>query len=188
MVAAIDPMTLKAALSALAQGQVIAYPTEAVYGFGCDPFRADAVARLLQLKRRPVEKGLILVASSWRQLELLIEPIPPRALAQVLSTWPGPFTWVFPASSAAPSWIRGAHRTIALRVSAHPVVQELCQAYGGPIVSTSANRDGEAPLRDARMVEMMFGKTVDFIVPGRVGGQSSPTMIRDAVSGMILRK
>lgn len=178
---------LQDAVNCLKQGKVIAYPTEAVYGFGCDPFQLNAVARLLQLKKRPVEKGLILVAADWQQIEALVEPIPPRALARVFATWPGPFTWVFPASPLAPSWIRGSHSTIALRVSAHPLVQALCQAYGGPIVSTSANRDGQPPLREYAMVQMMFGKEVGYILPGKVGGQNNPTTIRDAVSGITLR-
>lgn len=183
----IKPADLQAALTSLNQGKVIAYPTEAVYGFGCDPFCADAVGRLLQLKQRSVEKGLILVAADWQQIESLVEPIPPRALVQVFATWPGPHTWVFPASSAVPSWISGKHTSVALRVSAHPVVQELCRAYGGPLVSTSVNRDGQPPLRDYRTVQMMFGKQLDFIVPGKVGGQNNPTIIRDAISGMVLR-
>lgn len=177
---------LHKALSCLRQGGVIAYPTEAVYGFGCDPFNGDAVAKLLQLKQRSVDKGLIVVASEWEQIESWVQPIPPRALAQVLASWPGPNTWVFPASSLAPGWIRGRHTTVALRVSAHPVVQALCRAFG-PLVSTSANREGEPPLRDSRTLQMMFGKQVGFIVPGLVGGQLNPTTIRDAISGLVLR-
>lgn len=182
-----DSATLAAALACLKRGQLVAYPTEAVYGFGCDPFSSDAVGRLLQLKRRAVEKGLILVAASWPQLEPFVQPIPPRALAQVLGTWPGPYTWVFPASAIVPRWISGEHPTVAVRVSAHPIVQALCQAYGGPIVSTSANRQGELPLRDSRTVQMIFGKHIDLIVPGKVSGQANPTTIRDAISGVVLR-
>jgi L-threonylcarbamoyladenylate synthase len=182
-----DSAVLQTALTALRQGQVIAYPTEAVYGFGCDPFNADAVANLLALKQRSVDKGLILVASDWSQIEALAQPIPPPALAQVLATWPGPYTWVFPASSQAPPWICGRYHTIALRVSAHPIVQALCQAFAGPLVSTSANREGEPPLRDSRTLQMMFGKQITCIVPGKVGGQLNPTTIRDAVSGIVLR-
>ncbi len=178
---------LNASLNCLKKGQILAYPTEAVFGLGCDPFNADAVGRLLMIKQRSVDKGLILVAATWQQIESLVEPIPPRALTQVLATWPGPFTWVFPVSPAVPHWIRGKHRTIALRVSSHPVIQELCQAFGGPIVSTSANRDGQPPLRDYRAVCMMFGKQIDFILPDKVGGQNNPTIIRDAISGETIR-
>jgi L-threonylcarbamoyladenylate synthase len=178
---------MQAAINSLRQGQVIAYPTEAVYGFGCDPFQHEAVIRLLQLKHRSADKGFILVAAHWRQLEALVAPIPPRALAQILATWPGPYTWVFPASDLAPAWICGPGRTVALRISAHAVVQELCEGFGGPIVSTSANREGEPPLRDYRAVQIMFGKQIAVIVPGKVGGQIKPTVIRDAISGAIIR-
>lgn len=179
---------LNAALERLRQGHIIAYPTEAVYGFGCDPFNPTAVDKILQLKRRNPNKGLILVAADWEQLHALVEPIPPLALAQVFTTWPGPHTWVFPCSALAPAWIRGSHRSIALRVSAHPMVQALCRAYNGPIVSTSANREGEPPLRDFRTMQIMFGKQIDFIVPGKVSGEAQPTSIRDAISGVFLRK
>lgn len=184
----LNPADLNAAVNCLKTGKVIAYPTEAVYGFGCDPFNRDAVNKLLQLKQRPLEKGLILVAANWEQIEFLAEPLPPMALMRVFADWPGPYTWVFPASTAVPAWIRGRHPTIALRVSAHPIVQELCLSFGGPIVSTSANQDAQPPLRDYRTVQIMFGNQVDFIVPGKVGGQLNPTVIRDAISGTVLRK
>jgi len=178
---------LATVLKYLQEGKVIAYPTEAVYGFGCDPFNQEAVNKLLQIKHRNPDKGLILVASDWRQIENLVEPIPPIALSQVLASWPGPHTWVFPASTLVPHWIRGKHRTIAVRVSAHPIIQEICQIFTGPIVSTSANRESEPALRDTRTVQMMFSKQIDFIVPGKVSGQARPTTIRDAISGTVLR-
>ncbi len=183
----LKPEILNSALSCLNKGLVIAYPTEAVFGLGCDPFNLNAVQRLLSIKSRSMEKGLILVASEWSQIETLVEPIPPRSLIQIQSNWPGPFTWLFPASQHVPDWIKGHHNTVALRISAHPIVRELCQAFSGPLVSTSANQEGELPLRDTRSVEIMFGKQVDFIVPGKVGGQANPTIIRDAISGEIIR-
>lgn len=187
MQSTLKPEILNAALSCLNQGLVIAYPTEAVYGFGCDPYNLSAVQRLLSIKTRSMEKGLILVASEWSQIETLVEPIPPLLLTQIRSTWPGPYTWLFPASLHVPDWIKGRHNTIALRISDHPIVRELCRAFASPLVSTSANREGELPLRDTRSVEIVFGKQVDFIVPGKVGGQANPTMIRNAVTGEIVR-
>jgi L-threonylcarbamoyladenylate synthase len=183
----LEPADLKKALDCLNRGGIIAYPTEAVYGLGCDPFNQEAVRRLLQIKQRSMDKGLILVASNWMQIEPLTEPVPPAALAQAMATWPGPFTWVFPASARAPSWVRGKHPSIALRISAFPIIQELCNAYHKPIVSTSANRDGEPPLRDYRTMQIMFGSEVDFIIPGRVEGLPNPTLIRDVLSGEVLR-
>src|SRR3990167_4516311 len=127
----------------LQQQGVIAYPTEAVYGLGCDPFSELAVKKILKLKKRDINKGLILIASNWKQIENLIQPIPDEKLSQVMQTWPGPVTWLFPASDEVPRWISGAHSTIALRITAHPIAKALCEKWNGPIVSTSANKEGE---------------------------------------------
>ena len=144
------PLTSNEAADALRRGGVIAYPTEAVWGLGCDPFDESAVLRLLAIKQRPVEKGLILIAATLEQLKPLIDvaAVPTDRLADVLSSWPGPYTWVMPATAQAPRWITGQHRGIAVRVSQHPTVVGLCQAYGGALVSTSANLSGGiSPLR-----------------------------------------
>lgn len=180
-------MELLTAVKTMRAGGVIAYPTEAVYGFGCDPFNQTAVLKLLALKKRNPRKGLILVASCFEQIKPLITPIAPQLLTHVLETWPGPVTWVFPASDAVPAWVRGDHQTIALRVSAHPIVQQLCDQFCGPIVSTSANLEGELPTRDYRFTQIAFKNAVDFIINGSVGKLSRPTTIRDAITHEILR-
>lgn len=184
----IDPEEIKKAVDALKKGGVIAYPTEAVYGLGCDPFNVDAVGQLLHIKHRHMDKGFILVASNWKQVEPLVEHIAPPLLAQVLQNWPGPISWVFPAKSSIPAWITGKHKTIALRVSAHPAIQALCLSFGGPIISTSANIEGQPPARNYRTVKMTFGKLISMIVKGEVGQSAKPSEIRDAITGEIIRK
>src|SRR5260221_11728463 len=87
------------------EGGIIAYPTEAVFGLGCDPLNEPAVMRVLRLKNRSPDKGVILIASSWQQLEPLVQHLPPDKLKKVLDTWPGPVTWVFPAADIVPIWI-----------------------------------------------------------------------------------
>lgn len=176
------------AVRTLRDGGVIAYPTEAVYGFGCDPFNSQAVFKLLSIKRRQPEKGVILVASDWHQIESLTQPIAPQLLSHIQSTWPGPNTWVFPASDLVPTWIRGHHETIALRISAHPVVHELCERFCGPIVSTSANIEGHPSKRDYRTCYIAFKDSVDYIFQGRCGGANNPSTIRDAITNQILRR
>jgi L-threonylcarbamoyladenylate synthase len=176
------------AVRVLRAGGIIAYPTEAVFGLGCDPFQELAVQRILQLKQRSIEKGLILVAATWEQVAFLVESLDPQILKQVLATWPGPHTWVFPASSAAPSWICGNHNSVALRISAHPVVQALCKQFGKPIVSTSANRAQQAPAYNKLEVQQIFGESIDYIIDGVVGDSLTPTEIRDAISGKVLRE
>ena len=176
------------AVECIKKGDVIAYPTESVYGLGCDPMNANAVANLLEMKRRDLGKGFILVASSFDQVLPFIEPPPPLNLTQVLATWPGPVTWIFQASAYTPSWLTGDHAsTIAIRVSAHPVIRAICESYGKPIISTSANIAGEIPARCFDMVNMTFGEHVKMIVKGSVGQLKKPTTIRDVISGEVLR-
>jgi len=182
-----NQINIKKAVKILIQGGIIAYPTEAVYGLGCDPFNEQTVLRLLQLKHRPIAKGLILIASHWEQLENLIKPVPSELLAKVQATWPDPTTLVFPANNKVPYWIRGAHNSVAIRVTNHPIAKAICEAYGKPIVSTSANIEGEKPVRNSKQVQKQFPEGIDFIVPGKVGNLKSPTMIRDLLTDKILR-
>lgn len=171
----------------LQQGGVIAYPTEAVYGLGCDPFNQAAVNRLLALKKRSWEKGLILIAASWEQIVDYVEPIPTPRMDAVLATWPGPITWIFPATTRVPEWIRGRHDSIAIRVTAHPLAQALCAAFGKPLVSTSANLEGQPPARFPEEVAKIFPDSLDLIVEGALGDSLKPTEIREARTGKVLR-
>ena len=168
-------------------GGIIAYPTEAVYGLGCDPFNQDAVIKLLQLKKRSVEQGLILIASSWQQIKNLYIELPSPALQRIKPTWPGPVTWLLPASQEVPAWITGKHSRVAIRITAHPVAKSICDVVDQPLVSSSANVSGESALRDAVTVKEKFAHAIDFIVPGNVGNLMQPTIIRDAITGKLIR-
>jgi L-threonylcarbamoyladenylate synthase len=174
------------AVVALRAGGVIAYPTEGVWGLGCDPFNEQAVRRVLDLKQRSEAKGLIMIAASVVQIASWLDELSMAQKAEVLATWPGPYTWVVPAS-AAPHWLRGEHDSVALRVSDHPGVHLLCEAWGGPLVSTSANRSGQSALLDAASVQREFGAALDAILPGPLGADPRPSEIRDALSGVVLR-
>jgi len=178
---------IAAAVTALRRGGVIAYPTEAVYGLGCDPANRDAVARLFELKRRPPEQGVLLIAADFAQVEKFIDPVPAEALARARDTWPGPHTCVFPRSPSTPGWLAGAHAGIALRVTAHAPTTELCRVFGSAIVSTSANRHGAPPARTAADVRSAFGSELAYILDAPTGGLERPTPIRDAVSGGVFR-
>ncbi|HVV96529.1 MAG TPA: Sua5/YciO/YrdC/YwlC family protein [Rhodanobacteraceae bacterium] len=176
-------------LCALRAGGVVAYPTEAVYGLGCDPRNRRAFDRLFAIKQRPATQGVLLIAADFAQLEPYIDAnaLPEEARDRAIATWPGPHTWIFPRSPEAPDWIAGAHRGIGVRVTAHAPAAELCRAFGGALVSTSANRHGEPPARSAEEVRAIFGAEVDAILNGPVGGLERPTPIRDAISGIALR-
>jgi len=178
---------LQHAVNVLKQGGIIAYPTEAVYGFGCDPFNQQAVMRLLQIKHRSVDKGLIIIAANWQQVQALAKPLTKSQLDAAFATWPGPTTWVFPAATTTPNWLTGKHSSIAIRITAHPTAKELCQLFAGPIVSTSANIEGKNPGRDYQTVYQQFAGQVDYIIDAAVGNLPNPTMIKDALTGHVIR-
>lgn len=178
---------LRTARRLIKAGGIVAYPTEAVYGLGCDPLNPRAVMRLLALKQRPWQKGLILVASNREQLLPYLQPIAPAVEDKLARTWPGPVTWLLPAFPEVPYWLRGEHETLAVRITAHPEAAALCNAIGGPIVSTSANLAGHPPARSALEVRLALGEHVDYILHGPLGEQRQPTEIRDAMTGQVVR-
>ena len=178
---------LAEAARVLARGGLVAYPTEAVYGIGCDPNNSEAVHRLLALKQRSISKGLILIAADTSQLETWIGTLPHSSWERILATWPGPVTWVVPPGPSVTPVLRGQNRGIAVRVTAHPLAAALCRAFGGALVSTSANRSGEPPARDIESVRAQFGTCIDYYLQGPLGGRDRPSEIRDAISGAVLR-
>lgn len=177
---------LRVAARCLQYGAVLAYPTEAVWGLGADPFNHVAVQHLLRLKQRPQSKGLILVGASMDQFGALVADLSDAQKAQLRLSWPGPNTWLVPHQGLIPPWICGDHDTVALRVSAHPVVQALCRWVGGPIVSTSANPQGLVPARYGYRVRRYFGDAV-YYCSGQVDLTARPSVIRDLRSGQVLR-
>ena len=177
------------AVAALQQQDVIAYPTEAVFGLGCDPQNEQAVMKLLAIKQRPVEKGLILVAANIAQLTGYIDTdkLSSEQLAEINATWPGPYTWVMPSKPTVPKWLTGQFDSIAVRISAHPTVQALCNEFGGPITSTSANLTGLAPCITAQEVNQQLASHLGYVVDEQVGELAQPTTIRDALTGKHFR-
>ncbi|MCW8807453.1 MAG: Sua5/YciO/YrdC/YwlC family protein [Rhodanobacter sp.] len=184
-----DLAGIAAAAALLRSGGVLAYPTEAVFGLGCDPHNRQAFEHVFALKQRPPTQGVLLIAADFAQLERYVElsAVPGSVMQQVRASWPGPRTWIFPRSAEAPDWIAGAHAGIALRVTAHEPAAALCRAFGGALVSTSANPHGQPPARSASAVEAYFGDRLDGLLDAPLGGQLNPTEIRDALSGAIIR-
>ncbi|QKJ85401.1 L-threonylcarbamoyladenylate synthase [Paramixta manurensis] len=181
--------TLPFCVEKLRQNAVIAYPTEAVFGLGCDPDDENAVMRLLALKQRPVEKGLILIAADYQQLEPYVSDreLSVEQRERMFARWPGPVTWVLPATPQTPRWLTGRFDSLAVRVSDHPGVQALCRAFGKPLVSTSANLTGLPPCRTVDEVLQQFG--ADFpVMKGETGGRDNPSEIRDVISGELIRQ
>lgn len=178
------------ALDALKQGEVIAYPTEGVFGVGCDPDNPEAIKKLLTLKQRPVEKGLILIAASYQQLLPYIDETQLTAdqLQRVQQTWPGPVTWIMPCSDRVSSWVSGQFDSIAVRVTDHPLVQKMCNAFGKPLTSTSANLTGEPPCMTTAEVYHQLGDRLVAVLEGETGGREKPSEIRDAKTSKVLRQ
>lgn len=171
----------------LKRGGVVAYPTESCYGLGCDPRNERAIRRILLLKRRSPTKGMIVIAAHRNQLRPYLAPLTPALERRMRAAWPGPHTWLVPASSFCSAVLRGKHDTIAVRVTAHAGAAALCRAAGMALVSTSANLSGGKPAKTAAQCRRLFGRRV-LLVPGPIGTRRRPSTIQDLISGAIFRK
>jgi len=179
-------LKLRLAARWVESGGIIAYPTEAVFGLGCDPLNPDAVHRLLDLKRRPAHKGLILIAADVSQLLPFVELLPDALMRPVLASWPGPVTWLFPTRPDTPDWLIGSHDTLAVRVTAHALAASLCRRCG-PLVSTSANQAGSHPARTPLEVRLRLPEPPDLILHAPLGDADRPSRILDARTGRAIR-
>ena len=171
----------------IARGGVVAYPTEACFGIGCDPTQHAAVARILSIKNRPSSMGMILIADRFERLTPYLDTSEPSIFQDPLSTWPGPHTWVLPANRKGGRLLVAKDNSIAVRITDHPTAAMLCRLCRHPIVSTSANRHGTPPARKSEQVTSRMGEQLDYIVRGPVGGLKNPTRIQNAITGQLLR-
>ena len=182
-------LTLSECNDRLKKGDVIAYPTEAVFGLGCDPNNEAAVLTLLKLKQRSIDKGLILIASHYQQLLPYIDDssLNKEQKQLAFTSWPGPVTWIFPKNRTTPYFLTGKFDSIAVRVTDHPLVCQLCDLFGKPLVSSSANLSGHNPCRTVFEVKSQFGE--DFpVLKGETGHRLQPSEIRDIRTGKIIRQ
>jgi L-threonylcarbamoyladenylate synthase len=177
---------LGVAASVLRGGGVVAHATEAVWGLACDPFNGAAVARLLDLKRRSVTKGLIVIASDATEFADELAALDEVSAARVCASWPNAETWLLPNRSF-PGWITGNRAEVAVRVPGHAQARALCARFGGALVSTSANPSNRVPARTQLAVRRYFGAHLDYVLPGHVAGAAAPSRIRRAVSGATIR-
>lgn len=180
------------AAECLAQGKVLAYPTEAVWGLGCDPLNETAFLEILRLKQRPIEKGVILLAGQLSQVEHLLQNLEPDIRDKVIASWTNlsnqsrATTWLLPADQNIPAWIKGNHTQVAVRVTNHPQCIALCHAFNGYIVSTSANPAGLVSARSIQEVNQYFGSEVNYL-NGDLGLSQEASRIIDAVTGDVIR-
>ena len=189
-------MSLARAVAVLRAGGVIAYPTEAVFGLGCDPWCEAALGRIVAIKRRRFTKGLLLIGADGGHLEPFVRPDwmdwVERCLVRERRASDPPVTWLVPARAGVPGAVTGSRSgsraRVAVRITAHPVAAGLCRGFGGAIVSTSANTAAAPPGRRALEVRRRLGGKLDLVVPGPTGGHLRPSAIRDAESGRTLRE
>ena len=171
----------------LKNGGIVAMPTEAVYGLHCDPRNEAAIRKILRLKKRDANKGFILIASDWAQLQAFIKPLPAAIEQKLKDSWPGPITWVVPAQDNISPLITGAFDTVAVRITEHPIVKNICAEFGSALISTSANISDESAATTAVAVADIFTHHIDLIIEGPLGQQSKPTSILDAFTDKKLR-
>lgn len=177
---------LRAAASALRRGGVVAHACEGVWGLACDPFRRAAVASVLAIKGRAAAQGLVVVAHDAAQFAPELDCLDDAIATRIRASWPGFVTWVVP-TRRFPEWITGGRGSVAVRVPGHAQARALAAAFGGPIVSTSANRTGCEPARTAQAVAASLGAEIDYLLPGEIGNRKGPSRIVDAVSGAAIR-
>lgn len=177
---------MQQARARLRAGGVIAYSTESCFGLGCLPTDVRAIRRVLTVKARPNHKGLIVIAADIGQIRHLVQPLTAAQWAELAGYWPGPYTFLLPASRRVPPALRGRHQQIAVRITAHGEAAALCRALGTALVSTSANRAGQRALKTARGCRQAFGTAV-LTLPGRIGKRRKPSTIIDFATGRVLR-
>lgn len=183
-----QPQQLEQALRALRAGGLIVYPTEGIYGLGCDAANAAAVQRLLALKQRPEAMGLISIIADLQQAEAWLDPVYREHWHKATASWPAAHTWLFPCTPAAPAWLTGEHRDrLALRVPDHAFCRQMCAAFGAPVVSTSANVSGEPAVSRFAELDPRIVAAADVIIQLPCGQQARPSTITDLLSNQHLR-
>lgn len=171
--------------TSLRGGAVLAYPTETVYGLGCDPWQRTAIQKLFELKGRRLEQSPLILIPGVHWLKRLTKSIDLLTARLVDQFWPGPLTIVFPASREIPAWLIRDDETIAIRMSCHPWVMEFMKTYDAPLISTSANPSGEAPASTLEDVKRYFPTGIDVVVEGTCAAASKGSTIVTVRDDMI---
>lgn len=176
------------AAKVLDHGGVIAYPTEAVWGLGADPFQRAAVERILELKQRPMSKGLILVSGQAEHFLPYMDPLENELVERFFSDQEKPTTWLVPdVLEQIPFWVKGQHASVAMRLTKHPVCAALSRHFGGPIISTSANPAAMPSARSLQEVKRYFQDELDFCLSAPLGRAGQASQIRDLKTGATIR-
>ncbi len=167
-----DSTEIEKAVEYLRRGQVIAYPTETIYGLGADVTDRKAVKRIYDLKARDYGLPISILVADLRMLREVVSEVPDRALLLMRKFWPGALTILFPASSIIPKGLVTNTGKVGIRISSHPVAAALVQQFGRPITTTSANLSGFPPSLAVKHVRKYFGEKLPCIIDG---GECAPT-------------
>ena len=178
----------KKAAAILKRGGVIAYPTEGVWGLGCDPFNSSAVNRILEIKSRPPHKGLIVVSSEMAHFADFLKGAGTEGIEKIRQSKGRGISWLIANNGLALDLVSGGQSTLAIRLSDHPSIAGICSAFGAAMVSTSANPSAEPPALNAEQVHGYFAERIDYVVPGDLGGQNGPSEIRHIGTGEVMRE
>ncbi|MBF0627468.1 MAG: L-threonylcarbamoyladenylate synthase [Magnetococcales bacterium] len=170
-------VSIPAAVAALGRGEVIGLPTETLFGLAADPMHPDALARLIRMKERPADKGFILLIQGQEDLDALVLPPSPVARALMTQFWPGPLTLVLPARAGLSPLLTGGSGFLAVRHSPALPVQALLAAWQGPLISTSANRAGDAPPGTAAEVREIWCKENLLVIDGEIQPDALPSTV-----------
>lgn len=171
----------------LKQGGVIAYPTESCYGLGCDPKNKYALEKIICLKKRARSKGFILISSKINHLRAYMQDLSEKQKKEMMDKWPGPHTWLVPATNYCPLWLRGSSQNIAVRLPKIKSTLNLLNSINFPITSTSANLSHKQSIKTLRACKNLYGDRVK-IIEGNIGSEKKPTTIQDFFSKRIIRK
>lgn len=177
-------LEINQAAQIIKNGGVIAFPTDTFYGLGCDPFNANSVEKIYQLKNRPSHKAILLLISSLKMLDkcVVLDKLTKeqKEYFKLLSEhfWPGPLTIVLPANDLLASNLVSPEKTVGVRYPNYLIAQELTQAVGGIITATSANLSGQANIETGSDVKIQFGNNLDYILDrGKSPGGKASSVI-----------
>lgn len=178
--------SIRHAAHIIRRGGIIAYPTDTIYGLGCNPFNIEAVERINTIKQRPANKQFILLAAHIDQVRSLIVLDSDHKSLISLST--EPTSWIVKASQHAPCWLTDKDNSLTFRISKNETVEKLCSALGHAVISTSANISGKKPAKNALEIHRYFHNTVDKILASNKKLTGSPSKIIRLCDNHIIRQ
>jgi L-threonylcarbamoyladenylate synthase len=177
--------SIRHAAHIIKNGGIIAYPTDTIYGLGCDPYNADAVERINIIKQRPLNKQFILLAGDIEQVRTLISITVEQE--KIITQDAEPTSWVVSASEQAPAWLTDRNHMLTIRISRHDEVKKLCRALGHAVISTSANISGKRPAKNAIELHKYFHQEVDKILLSNKAQATRPSKIIRLCDNYIIR-